>query len=166
MCFDWYHIFFVLFIIGDACHAVVPFFGQGMNCAFEDCAVLNECMTQHGENWKQVFTSYEKSRKPNADAIADMALENFIEMRDKVNDAHFQLKKKYQALLGQKFEGKFFSRYEMVSFKTIPYSEAKAIGKITDDIAEELMTLSNDDISKIDLDKAKQLIEEKLPKMN
>ncbi|NIR48454.1 kynurenine 3-monooxygenase, partial [candidate division KSB1 bacterium] len=76
-------------LLGDAAHAIVPFFGQGMNCAFEDCTYLNQCIEKYGTDWQKIFPEYQSLRKANTDAIADMALENFIEMRDRVADAQF-----------------------------------------------------------------------------
>lgn len=81
-------------LIGDAAHAIVPFFGQGMNCGFEDCSVLNGLVDKHQENWQAILSEYQALRKPDADAIADLALNNFVEMRDKVADPQFLLQKK------------------------------------------------------------------------
>lgn len=131
-----------------------------MNAAFEDCRVFNECLQRHS-TWKQVFQEYESLRKENADAIADMAIENFVEMRDKVADPNFVFLKKVQHLLGKEFP-RYLSRYEMVSFSNIPYKEAARCGAITDQIAFDLMK-GITDISQIDLKKASQLIETLLP---
>lgn len=81
-------------LLGDAAHAIVPFFGQGINCGFEDCTYLVGLLDQHGADWKRVFAEFEKERKVNTDAIADMALENFTEMRDRVGDSRFLFRKK------------------------------------------------------------------------
>lgn len=136
-CAPWY-IEDKLALLGDACHAVVPFFGQGMNCSFEDCVVLDEKMEQFGMDWNKVFPAYFESRKTNADAIADMALENFIEMRDKVADPKFLLRKQVEHILEEKFPEKFTGRYVMVSFTNIPYREAFNRGLIQDALLEEL----------------------------
>jgi kynurenine 3-monooxygenase len=93
-------------LIGDAAHAMVPFFGQGMNCGFEDCAVLNRLIDDCKEDWGQVLQRFQALRKPDADAIAEMALNNFIEMRDKVADPKFLLQKKIEARLHQKYPDK------------------------------------------------------------
>jgi kynurenine 3-monooxygenase len=113
-----------LALLGDASHAVVPFFGQGMNCSFEDCVIMNECMEAYGDDWSKVLSAYGNARKTQADAIADMALENFIEMRDKVADPAFLLRKKVEHALEEKYPEQFISRYAMVSFTNIPYRTA------------------------------------------
>ena len=110
-------------LIGDACHAIVPFYGQGMNCAFEDCIELDACLEEFGD-WDVAMKHYEKRRKPNADAIADLALQNFIEMRDLVGDEAFLHYKKIEHDLCDLHPDVFQSQYEMVSFSTIPYKEA------------------------------------------
>eukprot|EP01116_Phalansterium_solitarium_P006526 TRINITY_DN18852_c0_g1_i1.p1 TRINITY_DN18852_c0_g1~~TRINITY_DN18852_c0_g1_i1.p1 ORF type:complete len:459 (+),score=168.34 TRINITY_DN18852_c0_g1_i1:73-1449(+) len=156
-------------LFGDAAHAVVPFFGQGMNAGFEDCTVFNAVLDRQAAaspgsspDWAAVFAEFQKLRKSNADAIADMALENHIEMRDKVADKLFQLRKKVEALLGTTFPGRFNSRYEMVSFSTIPYRETQRLGLINDEICEELMK-GIDDVKDVDLEKAKALIGKYFP---
>ncbi|HEX3080536.1 MAG TPA: FAD-dependent monooxygenase, partial [Puia sp.] len=130
-------------LIGDAAHAIVPFFGQGMNCGFEDCTVLNDLMDQHGEDWTNIFSSFEKLRKPNADAIAELALNNFIEMRDLVADPHFLHKKKIEKMLSMKYREKFISPYQMVSFTHIPYAEALKKGRAINQVLEHLITVEN-----------------------
>ncbi len=112
-------------LVGDAAHAIVPFFGQGMNAAFEDCLCLAECLKKHGGDLARALPEYEQLRKENADAIADMALENFIEMRDKVASRWFRLKKKLDHALHAVFPEAMTPLYNMVSFSTIPYAEAK-----------------------------------------
>lgn len=147
-------------LIGDAAHAIVPFFGQGMNAAFEDCTVLNECIDQYGPDWGKVFEIYQQQRKENAEAIADMALENFVEMRDTVADEKFLFRKKVEHLLGQNF-GPYFSRYELVSFSRVPYAEAYRRGLINLEILEIIMDgLSS--LDDIDYPKAEALINERL----
>lgn len=136
-CFPW-HVGGKMLLLGDSAHAVVPFYGQGMNCAFEDCLVLNECIERHGTDWGTVFTEYQSLRKENADAIADLAMENFIEMRDTVADPHFLMKKKLELLLEEKFPGRFRSKYAMVTFQRIPYSQAMRRGRKQDEILMEL----------------------------
>ncbi|MDX2246589.1 MAG: NAD(P)/FAD-dependent oxidoreductase [Bacteroidia bacterium] len=147
-------------LIGDAAHAIVPFFGQGMNAAFEDCTVLNQCMEEHGSDWGKIFAEYQQLRKNNAEAIANMALENFVEMRDTVADERFLFRKKVEHLLGQKF-GPYFSRYELVSFSRIPYEEAYRRGLINQAILDEL-TDGRSDLAEIDFEKAETLINERL----
>lgn len=110
-------------ILGDAAHAVVPFYGQGMNAAFEDCAELNACLNEFSGDRGKAFDVFFERRKENADAIADLALENFIEMRDKVGDPAFLRRKKRQKLLHKLLPNWYIPPYEMVSFTRIPYAE-------------------------------------------
>jgi kynurenine 3-monooxygenase len=111
-------------LLGDAAHAIVPFYGQGMNAAFEDCVVLDECIEEHGPDWNTVFSTYQESRKVNADAIADLALQNFIEMRDLVGDEAFLLQKQVENTLAENYPELFRSQYELVTFTNEPYSHA------------------------------------------
>ena len=119
-------------LIGDAAHAIVPFYGQGMNAGFEDCSVLEELMEAHGDDWKAILSAFEEKRKPNGDAVADLALNNFIEMRDKVADPVFLERKKIEKELGRRFAGRFNSVYEMVSFSHTPYAYALHCTKAQD----------------------------------
>ncbi len=135
-------------LIGDACHAIVPFYGQGMNCAFEDCVELDHCLEEFGD-WDIAMDAYQKRRKPNADAIADLALQNFIEMRDLVGDEQFLHYKKVEHLLCELHPDLFKSQYEMVTFSTIPYSEALSVGakntkRVYDLITEDKVDQIND----------------------
>lgn len=114
-------------LIGDACHAVVPFYGQGMNCAFEDCVVLDECLEEFYD-WDIAMKHYQIRRKPNADAIADLAIQNFTEMRDLVGDKDFLHYKEIEHKLCELHPGLFQSQYEMVTFSNVPYSVAKLKG--------------------------------------
>ncbi|NBV13097.1 MAG: FAD-dependent monooxygenase [Sphingobacteriia bacterium] len=125
-------------LLGDAAHAVVPFFGQGMNCSFEDCVELDQWIEKHPNNWLECFQAFSKSRKPNADAIANMALENFIEMRDKVAHPEFLLRKKVEQQLEQRYPQHFISRYALVSFSTIPYHIAQEKGAVQDRLLDQL----------------------------
>lgn len=144
-------------LLGDSAHAIVPFFGQGMNCAFEDITVLSDCLDECGENWEQVFAEYENRRKINTDAIADMALENFVEMRDKVGDPNFLLKKKVGLMLEEKFPEEFVPRYSLIMFHRVPYSEAKAVGDGQERILDELCRDLRDP-SALDWKEAEKLI--------
>lgn len=124
-CAPWNHGKFLL--LGDAAHAIVPFYGQGMNCGFEDCTVLDEMFEQYGDDqWNAMSTAYSESRVPNANGIADLALRNFIEMRDLVGDPTFLLYKKIGARLFEKYPERFMPVYSMVTFSHLPYSEALA----------------------------------------
>jgi len=111
-------------LLGDAAHAVVPFYGQGANAAFEDCVVLDQCLRAHPGNPVDAFLEFERERKVNVDAIADLALANFVEMRDRVASPLFLIKKKVEKLLHGAFPGWFIPLYTMVSFTRIPYAEA------------------------------------------
>ncbi len=111
-------------LIGDAAHAIVPFYGQGMNAGFEDCSVLNGLIDQYGEDWNAILEDYQRKRKINGDAVAQLALLNFIEMRDKVSDPLFLERKKIEKELGIRYPQQFNSVYEMVSFSHAPYDTA------------------------------------------
>jgi kynurenine 3-monooxygenase len=127
-------------LIGDAAHAIVPFFGQGMNCGFEDCSVLNTLMEKHKDDWKNILPEYQQLRKPDADAIAELALNNFIEMRDKVADPKFLLQKKIEARLHEKYPDQWIPAYSQVTFNPqIRYSEALARGNKQEAIMVEIM---------------------------
>lgn len=125
-------------LLGDAAHAIVPFYGQGMNAGFEDCTVLYELMEKHPDDWTTTFTQYENLRKPNGDAIADLALFNFIEMRDKVADPVFLERKKIEKEIGRRFPQQFNSVYEMVSFSHVPYEYALKCIKAQDKLLESI----------------------------
>jgi len=154
-CYPWNQGGKVL-LMGDAAHAIVPFFGQGMNCGFEDVSYFMR-MLETAPDWETLFTEFGKVRKPNADAIADMALENFLEMRDRVADPKFLLEKEVEKLLQKEFPGKYYSRYALVTFSRIPYREALLRGQANDRILATLcegITSAND----VDLKKAKALL--------
>lgn len=148
-------------LIGDAAHAIVPFFGQGMNCGFEDCRVLGELIPPADQeaDWAEIFRRFEEARKENAEAIADMALENFVEMRDSTADPVFQLKKKIGFELEKRFPEKFIPRYSMVMFHPdIPYAEAR---RRSEEQARLLATLCEGvaEPGEVDWDKAQRLVE-------
>jgi kynurenine 3-monooxygenase len=127
-------------LIGDAAHAMVPFFGQGMNCGFEDCSVLDALITKHNDNWNSILQEYQELRKPDADAISQLALDNFVEMRDKVADPRFLLQKKLEARLHEKYPADWIPAYSQVTFSPhIRYSEALRRGKKQESIMKEIM---------------------------
>ena len=121
-------------LVGDAAHAVVPFYGQGMNAAFEDCVVLDECLAQFPQDRQRAFAQYFQRRKINAHALADLALENFIEMRDKTASRAFRAKKKIDHFLEATLPGIYLPLYTMVTFTSIPYAEAAHRARIQDRI--------------------------------
>ncbi len=149
-CFPW-NVGGKSLLIGDAAHAVVPFYGQGMNASFEDCRILNELIEKHDTNWETVFNEFTAIRKPNADAIAQMAEENFYEMRDAVADPVFQKKRELETKLEQTFPD-YFSKYSMVTFREdLPYSVAKEKGNAQDKLLMEICA-NVKNVSEIDLD--------------
>ena len=144
-------------LLGDAVHAIVPFFGQGINCGFEDCTCLVEILDRHGAHWAHVFAEIEQVRKINTDAIADMAIENFTEMRDRVADPRFLLRKKVELALEARYPQFFVPKYAMVTFHRIPYSVALARGAVQDRMLAELCESINR-VEDLDWDKADRLM--------
>jgi kynurenine 3-monooxygenase len=128
-------------LIGDAAHAIVPFYGQGMNAGFEDCTVLDDLLDAHGEDWPNVLPQYSRKQKPNGDAIAELALLNFIEMRDLVGQPEFLLQKKIEAWFSNKHPDRWTPLYTQVTFSHTPYSEALANGRRQEAIMREVMAL-------------------------
>jgi kynurenine 3-monooxygenase len=148
-------------LLGDAAHAIVPFFGQGINCGFEDCTQLLELIGQHSGDWAPIFAEFEKRRKVNTDAIADLALENFVEMRDRVGDARFLFRKKVELALEAKLPKVFVPKYSMVTFHRIPYATALERGRVQDRILTELCE-GIERVEDLDWSKAEQLITSQL----
>jgi kynurenine 3-monooxygenase len=148
-------------LLGDAAHAIVPFFGQGMNCAFEDCTCFLGLLDKSGSDWPRLFREFEEARKINTDAIADLANDNFIEMRDKVADAGFLFKKKVELALESKYPRLFIPRYAMVTFHRVPYAVARSRGETQDRILSELCD-SISSLDEIDWSKAESLIQRDL----
>ena len=130
-CAPWYYRDKVC-LVGDAAHAVVPFYGQGMNAAFEDCVVLDECLEEFPENRDRAFAEYFRRRKENADALADLAIGNFIEMRDKTASKTFRAKKKLDHALEAALPGIYLPLYTMVTFTRMPYAKAAKRAQIQD----------------------------------
>jgi kynurenine 3-monooxygenase len=130
-CAPWYDKDKVA-LVGDAAHAVVPFYGQGMNAAFEDCVVLDECLAKFPDNRERAFAEYFRRRKVNADALADLAVENFIEMRDKTASRAFRAKKKLDHFLEAILPGIYLPLYTMVTFTRIPYATAARRARVQD----------------------------------
>ena len=130
-------------LIGDACHAIVPFYGQGMNVGFEDITVLNLLMEKHGDDWKTIFSEYEISRKPNADAIAELSYRNFMEMSSKTADPKFLLQKKIEKNFSEKHPDLWMPLYSRVTFSLHPYSEALAMGDFQDGIMQQILKIEN-----------------------
>ncbi len=122
-CSPWYFEDKVV-LLGDAAHAVVPFYGQGMNASFEDCTVLNECILEHAPDWKKAFAAYHERRKVHIDTLADLALANFIEMRDQVASETFLFKKRLERTLHRLLPKWYVPLYTMVTFSRTPYAEA------------------------------------------
>jgi kynurenine 3-monooxygenase len=151
-------------LIGDAAHAIVPFFGQGMNCGFEDCSVLNTLIEKHSGKWDDILNEYQELRKPDADAIADLALNNFVEMRDKVADPTFLLQKKIEANFSARHPDKWTPAYSLVTFRPdVRYSEALKRGNFQQGIMDEVMAVKEieslwdtEQIEKMILDKVQQ----------
>ena len=141
-CFPWTWKDSAL-LIGDAAHAIVPFYGQGMNCGFEDCSVFSELHDEQHSDWNELMRSYEKSRKENADAIAELALRNFIEMRDRVAEPMFLLQKKIEGKFSAAYPHFWTPLYSMVTFSHIPYNEALIAGDKQERIMQTIMKKPN-----------------------
>ncbi|MDB4767032.1 FAD-dependent monooxygenase, partial [bacterium] len=144
-------------ILGDAAHAIVPFHGQGMNAAFEDCSELIRLLDAHDEDWGTVNQQFTTTRKPNADAIAEMALENYTTMRSTVTDPKYALKKEIGFELERRYPDKFIPRYSMVMFHTMPYAEAFSAGIQQQSILQQL-TQTVDRLEEVDWEFAHRLI--------
>lgn len=142
-------------LMGDAAHAIVPFYGQGMNASFEDVVVFDEILNDHEGDWGQVFLHYEKARKKDADAIADLALDNFHEMKEHTASALFQQKRKLEIAFETQLSDRYYSKYSLVTFnENIPYSEAMKRGRAQD---KAILNLLDDGLLKDELS-----LEEKL----
>ena len=125
-CYPW--TFGNTVLMGDAAHATVPFFGQGMNCGFEDCTVMWQLMQQYKDDWKIIFDKYQQLRKPNGDAMQELSLQNYLVMRDKVTDDTFLLQQKIEKRIHELYPKKYTPMYSMVAFSEIEYSKALKLG--------------------------------------
>ena len=154
-CYPWHSGRFAL--MGDAAHATVPFYGQGMNAGFEDCTAIWELMQKHNEDWDKVFEEYSITRKPNGDALQDLSLHNYHVMRDYVADPEFLLQKNFERRIEQLYPDSYLALYSQVSFSHIPYSEAWTKGMEQDKFIKDIM--AKNDIAKLmEEDKIDELI--------
>jgi kynurenine 3-monooxygenase len=128
-------------LMGDAAHATVPFYGQGMNAGFEDCSVLWGLMQKHNENWPDVFEEYSRTRKADGDALQDLSLDNYFVMRDFVGDPSFILRKKIEAKFSALYPKQWMPLYSQVTFSNIRYSVAYEQGNIQNGIMDEIMAI-------------------------
>ncbi len=126
-------------LMGDAAHATVPFYGQGMNCGFEDCSVMWDLMQKHGDDWNSIFEEYQQLRKPDGDGVQDLSLHNYHVMRDYVVDPNFLLQKKIEAHFSEKHPDKWLPLYSQVTFSHIRYSDAWKKGQEQDAIMKNVM---------------------------
>ena len=156
-----WHIDGKALLLGDASHAIVPFHGQGMNSGFEDAVELAELLTETPNDSTAVFAEFERRRRPNADAIAEMALDNYIEMRDRVDDADYLLMRELDRSLAARHPGRWVPRYWMVTFSRIPYATAFKRGEIQQRLLRELIA-GKDSLASINLDEADARVVEAL----
>jgi kynurenine 3-monooxygenase len=141
-CFPWNYEDKVL-LMGDASHAIVPFYGQGMNSGFEDCSVFNDLYERTNANWDVLFEEFSKLRKPDGDAIANLALYNYIEMRDLSGDPDFLLRKKIEKKFSTLYPNKWMPLYSQVTFSHIRYSDALNKGNEQRAIMDKIMSMDN-----------------------
>jgi len=141
-CFPWTYWDKVA-LVGDSAHAIVPFYGQGMNAGFEDIYALNTIIKKHGDDWEAIFQEFEKERKPNADAIAELSYRNFMEMSSKTADPMFLVQKKIEKHFAAKHPEKWIPVYSRVTFSNRPYAEALAEGDAQEAIMRQVMQLPN-----------------------
>tara|TARA_A100001015_G_scaffold277853_1_gene337447 strand:- start:461 stop:1807 length:1347 start_codon:yes stop_codon:yes gene_type:complete len=141
-CYPWVINDKVL-LIGDSSHATVPFYGQGMNSGFEDCYIFDQLIDKYQNNWTNLFDKYQNERKKNGDAIQDLSMYNFIEMRDRTGDGNFLLQKRIEKKFSEKYPNKWLPLYSMVTFSDISYSEALKIGKKQENIMKKILVTPN-----------------------
>ncbi|MBA3536244.1 MAG: FAD-dependent monooxygenase [Tatlockia sp.] len=141
-------------LIGDAAHGLVPFFGQGMNSAFEDCRVLNDLLDQYDDNWKRVMPAFYAARKINTDAVAAMSMDNYQEIQSDIRDPKFNLKKEIEHELMQRYPDRYISKHVLVMFTNTPYAQAKVCGDLQNDLLNSicLKVRSIDDINWNEID--------------
>ncbi len=139
-CKPWHYQHRVL-LIGDAAHAIVPFYGQGMNAGFEDCSILDELMEQHGEDWHAIIDHFNATRVRDGHAIANLALRNFVEMRDRVADSKFLLRKQIEKYLHERHPDRFIPIYSMVTFSHLPYHQALEQWEVQDHLFERILAI-------------------------
>lgn len=140
-------------LIGDSAHAIVPYYGQGANAGFEDCAVLSRCIERFGNDWTTVFREYERLRRPNTDAIADLALRNFVELRALVAEPKFLLRKEIEHRVSTRYPDKYMTLYSMIAFSSMPYVEALRIDQIQRMFIDQIMTMPGiDQCSALEVD--------------
>lgn len=150
-------------LIGDSAHAIVPFHGQGMNCCFEDCVEFDACMNRN-RSWKDLFAEFGALRKPNTDAIAAMALDNYLEMRERVAHPKFQLQQALSLELERRFPQRFIPRYSMVMFHhEIPYQTAVQRGAVQADLLASLTAGAVSTLADVDFERAQREIRDRLP---
>lgn len=154
-CAPWYYRDECL-LIGDAAHGIVPFFGQGMNSAFEDCRVLNELLDEHQDDWSQVMSKFYERRKPNTDAVAAMSMDNYREIQWGIADEKFNLRKNLEFELMRRYPERYVSKHILVMFSNTPYAKARAYGEVQNEFLREISaninSLETVDWQKIDLE--------------
>lgn len=144
-------------LVGDSAHAVVPFYGQGMNAGFEDIYELNKIISKHGNDWSAIFKEYQEERKPNTDAIAELSYRNFMEMSSKTADRKFLLQKNIEKRFATEYPEKWIPAYSRVTFSDRSYSEALAEGDAQEEIMQKVMQMPNID-KKWDSDEVEEMI--------
>jgi kynurenine 3-monooxygenase len=149
-------------LLGDAAHAIVPFHGQGMNAGFEDTVALAGLLAESGHDTADAFAEFQRIRQPNADAIAQMALENYVEMRDSVADPHYLARRELGALLAARIPGHYMARYRMVTFTHLPYAYALERGRTQDALLRRLLA-GGTDVQDVDLAAAEAAFKAELP---
>ena len=158
---DHWHLGGNALLVGDAAHAIVPFHGQGMNCGFEDAVELADLFAAGMGDAESVFAEFERRRRPNAEAIAAMALENYVEMRDSVADPAFLLRRELGRVLAQRHPDRFMPRYSMVTFTRMPYAQALARGAAQEQLLREL-TAGKTRVDEIDLEGADRAVQRRI----